>query len=103
MKGVSEKTLERKFRERCIRKKAKCLKLPAGIEAGLPDRLVLLPVTGHGLFAAPVTAFAEIKTTGKKPTPIQRAKHEELGRMGYRVFVIDSNETLEQACKELNL
>jgi len=57
--------------------------------AGLPDRLVLLP--GRVLF------FAELKSTGKKPTLLQKKTHERLRLLGFDVYVIDTLELLYTA------
>lgn len=41
--------------------------------------------------------FAEIKTTGKKPTKIQSHIHEKLRALGFTVFVIDDLESRDAA------
>lgn len=69
------------------------LKLLCQFVTGLPDRLVLLP--GGIIF------FAEIKSTGKKPTAVQRLVHEKLRRLGFRVEVIDSLKQLNQILNNL--
>lgn len=48
---------------------------------GMPDRMILLP--GGSM------AFAELKAPGKKPRPLQLARHRLLRKLGYRVYVID--------------
>lgn len=65
------------------------MKLSAQMHRGLPDRLILMP---GGL-----AFFAEIKTTGKKPTRLQQHCHALLRGLGFNVFVIDSTESLEFA------
>jgi len=69
------------------------LKLLCQFVTGLPDRLVLLP--------GGVVFFAEIKSTGKKPTPIQLLVHEKLRRLGFRVEIIDSLKQLNQILNNL--
>ncbi len=54
--------------------------------AGMPDRLVLLP-DGH-------IAFAEMKAPGRKPRPLQLARHRLLKSLGFRVYVIDDTEQI---------
>lgn len=49
--------------------------------AGMPDRLILLP-DGH-------VGFAELKAPGKKPRPLQLARHRLLRELGFKVYVID--------------
>ena len=41
--------------------------------------------------------FAEIKTTGKKPTKIQLYIHDKLRSLGFEVFVIDDLESRDMA------
>lgn len=41
--------------------------------------------------------FAEIKTTGKKPTKTQTYIHEKLRALGFTVFVIDDLESRDAA------
>lgn len=41
--------------------------------------------------------FAEIKTTGKKPTKIQSLIHSKLEALGFKVFVIDDLESRDVA------
>lgn len=53
---------------------------------GMPDRLVLLP-DGH-------IAFVELKAPGKKPRPLQLARHRLLRSLGFRVYVIDDAEQI---------
>ncbi len=69
------------------------LKLPCTYVTGLPDRLVLLP---RG-----VIFFVEVKTTGKKPTAVQRLVHKRLRRLGFTVHVIDSLKQLNQTVNNL--
>ena len=61
--------------------------------AGMPDRLVLLP---GGVFA-----FAELKAPGMKPRALQVARHEMLRRLGFRVYVIDGIEQIEEVLNEI--
>jgi hypothetical protein len=60
---------------------------------GMPDRLVILP---DG-----VIAFAELKAPGKKPRPLQLARHRLLRSLGVRVYVIDSEEQIGGMLHEL--
>ena len=41
--------------------------------------------------------FAEIKTTGKKPTKIQLYIHDKLKELGFEVFIIDDIESRDRA------
>ena len=61
--------------------------------AGMPDRLILLP-DGH-------IAFAELKAPGKRPRPLQEARHRLLRSLGFRVYVIDSIEQIGGMLNEI--
>jgi hypothetical protein len=83
---MTEKFLERKLRERVKLLGGMALKLASPYHTGMPDRLVLMP-EGR-------TAFAEIKTPGKKPTELQQSCIRRLRQLGFTVAVIDSAESL---------
>ena len=59
----------------------------------MPDRLVLLP-DGY-------IAFVELKAPGKKPRPLQLARHRLLRRLGFPVYVIDREEQIGGMLDEL--
>ena len=84
----SEKTLEARLRKEVEKRGGMCIKLSSQLHRGLPDRLVLMP-GGWAL-------FAEIKTTGKKPTRLQCHCHQQLIQLGFSVGVIDSTERLQE-------
>lgn len=87
---ISEKDLERTFTEKLNRtKKVWVIKLLSTFIKGLPDRMILC----QGGYVG----FAEIKTTGKKPTKIQTYIHEKLRALGFTVFVIDDSESRDNA------
>lgn len=87
---ISEKDLERTFSEKLNRtKKVWVIKLLSTFIKGLPDRMILC----QGGYVG----FAEIKTTGKKPTKIQTYIHEKLEALGFKVFVIDDLESRDAA------
>lgn len=91
--SASEKVLEAELRERCKALGWMCIKLTSQYQRGLPDRIILMP-GGR-------VCFAEIKTTGKKPTALQRVTHERLRALGYRVEVVDTTESLDNLIVEL--
>lgn len=87
---ISEKDLERTFSGQLNRtKKVWVIKLLSTFVKGLPDRMILC----QGGYVG----FAEIKTTGKKPTKIQTYIHEKLRALGFKVFVIDDLESRDNA------
>ena len=84
----TEKYLDKKISAELKKIGGWSIKLLATHIIGLPDRLCLLP--GGRLF------FAEIKTTGKKPTKLQLAIHKKLTRMGFNVFIVDNSEIIKE-------
>ena len=48
---------------------------------GMPDRIVLMPEGNM--------AFVEVKAPGKRPHPIQMARHKLLRDQGFLVFLLD--------------
>lgn len=89
---ISEKALEKTFSGHLNRtKKVWVIKLLSTFIKGLPDRLILCKGGYVG--------FAEIKTTGKKPTKIQTFIHDKLRQLGFVVFVIDDIESRDRAIR----
>lgn len=87
---ISEKDLERTFSDQLNRtKKVWVIKLLSTFIKGLPDRMILCKGGYVG--------FAEIKTTGKKPTKIQLYIHDKLRSLGFQVFIIDDIESRDIA------
>jgi len=86
-KKYSEKYLEKKLREEVKKLGGLALKFQSQSYTGMPDRLIILD--GMGVM------WAEIKSTGKKQTPEQKARARMLESMGHLVFVIDNLESLE--------
>lgn len=83
---MREKIVEQKLVQAVKARGGICPKFVSPGYDGMPDRLVLMP---DGRFA-----FVELKAPGKKPRPLQTARHRMLERLGYRVFVIDSTEQI---------
>lgn len=88
-----EKTIENKLALAVKKAGGIAVKFVSPSFAGMPDRLVLLP---DG-----VIAFAELKAPGKKPRPLQEARHRLLRRLGFKVYVIDSEEQIGGMLREL--
>lgn len=82
----SEKLIEKTLNTEVAKMGGWSVKLPCTYVAGLPDRMVLLP--GGRIF------FTELKTTGKKPTAMQKLIHKKLEALGFDVYVIDSLDLL---------
>ena len=60
---------------------------------GMPDRLILLPNGRMG--------FVETKAPGKKPRPLQEARHNLLRCLGFKVYVIDGAEQIGSVLDEI--
>lgn len=60
---------------------------------GVPDRIVLLPMGRIG--------FVEVKAPGKKPRPLQKARHCLMERLGFRVFILDSPDGIQKILDEI--
>jgi len=83
---MREKQIENKLATEAKKLGGIALKFVSPSFDGMPDRLVLLP-DGH-------IAFVELKAPGKKPRPLQLARHRLLRSLGFRVYVIDSVEQI---------
>jgi len=93
-KKENEKTLEKKLREKVARLGGLAVKLIASSFTGLPDRLVLIP--GGRIW------FVELKSGGKKPSPRQEIVIALLRRLGFTVWIVDSEEKLKQFFDEIH-
>lgn len=83
---MREKTVEQKLVRAVKAAGGICPKWAAPGFDGMPDRIVLLPDGRMG--------FVEVKAPGKKPRPLQSARHGLLRSLGYRVYVLDSPEQI---------
>lgn len=78
----SEKLLEKTLREKAKSLGGLALKFHCLSFTGFPDRIILMPL-GR-------IYFVELKSEGKKPTPIQKIVHKMLQDLGFLVVVIDT-------------
>jgi hypothetical protein len=90
---VREKRIEGKLVEAVKRRGGICPKWVCPSFDGMPDRIVLLP---HSRFA-----FVEVKAPGEKPRPLQLSRHWMLRRLGFKVFVLDELEMINQILDEI--
>lgn len=79
---ILESDIEQYFKKQVERRGALVWKFSSPNQAGVPDRIVLMP--------GGQVAFAEIKAPGKKPRPLQQAIFEKMARLDFPVWVIDS-------------
>ena len=87
------KQIEQKLVQAVRKSGGMCLKFVSPNFDGMPDRLILFP---DGKIA-----FAELKAPGKKPRPLQLARHKILMNLGFRVYVIDSAERIGAILDEI--
>ena len=85
---MDEKLLEQKLVKETKNKKGLCLKLSCPGFAGMPDRLLL--------FAKGKLAFVEVKRKGQKPRPLQISRHKLLRKLGFKVFILDDKNQIEE-------
>lgn len=90
---MNEKLLEKKLREEVKKLGGLALKFFSSSFTGMPDRIILMPGAR--------VAFAEIKTTGKKATPLQAKRIEMLVRFGFTARVIDDLKSLNDLLEDL--
>ena len=88
-----ESKIEKKLVSLVRRSGGECLKFVSPGNAGVPDRIVMMP---HGKIH-----FVELKAPGEKPRPLQVVIHEEFAAMGFRVEVIDTLEGVETFVRAL--
>ena len=83
---MREKSIEQKLTLMVKKRGGICPKFVSPGFDGMPDRIVLLP-DGH-------MGFVEAKAPGKKPRPLQIARHKLLTHLGFKVYVLDSEEQI---------
>lgn len=83
---MREKVIEQKFRAAVKAAGGLAVKFTSPGFDGVPDRLALLP--GGRM------AFVEVKAKGKKPRPLQLARHRLLRRLGFKVYVLDDESQI---------
>ncbi len=90
---MREKTIENKLVEAVKSMGGIAPKLISPGFDGMPDRIILLP---NGKIT-----FVEVKAPGKKPRPIQLARHRLLRRLGFKVYVLDSIHEIDNILSEI--
>lgn len=85
---TSEKAIEAYLRRRVEAEGGICLKYSNPNQVGYPDRAVLLP--------GGMTLWVELKSTGEKPSKLQRERFREMEGIGHSVAVLDSKEAVDR-------
>ncbi len=84
---MRERDIERKLIQEVRRTGGLALKFVSPGFNGVPDRLLL--------FMGGKVAFAEVKAPGEKPRPLQEHRMEQLRGLGFRVYVVDSLDAVQ--------
>ena len=84
---VSEKAVEAYLVAEAKKRGLLCLKYSNSNRVGFPDRILLLPGSR--------VAWVELKSKGKRPSPIQTVRFRELRDQRHQVYVADSRETVD--------
>lgn len=90
---MREKYIEELLIKAVRKRHGLALKLYSPSYIGVPDRLVLIAF-GH-------IGFVEVKAPHEKPRQIQVKRHEELRNLGFKVYVLDSKEKIEEILNEI--
>lgn len=92
-----ERDIEKYLNQQTKARGGRALKLVSPGLAGVPDRIVLLPVKPeHQEIVAKYLKFVELKQPGKKPTKIQFAVMAMLRALGFEVTWTDSKEGIDE-------
>lgn len=91
----SEKTLEARLAREIQARGGMALKYTSQHHRGIPDRIVLMP---HGR-----TYFVELKSTGKRPTKLQRHAIAQISALGFPAWVVDSTATLDRFLRTVDI
>ena len=92
MSRVRERDIETYLRDRVKALGGRAFKFVSPGNAGVPDRLVLLP--GGRM------VFVELKAPGRHPTPLQVAQQQRIVGLGFDVWVIDSFEAVDELIRQ---
>lgn len=90
---MNEKLIEKKLREAVKKLGGLALKFWVVSFTGFPDRIILMP---HGIIR-----FAELKSTGKDLKPRQKIVIAMLRKLGFEVYVIDTQNLLDEFLNKL--
>ena len=90
---MREKNVEIYLREQVKKIKGIAFKFVSPGNAGVPDRIVLLPWG--------VCVFVELKAPGKKTTALQDRQIERIQKLGFRVEILDSTDRVDEFIKSL--
>lgn len=84
--AMREKEIEKKLTLEAKKRGGLAVKFVSPGFDGMPDRIVLMP---EGKMA-----FVEVKAPGKRPRPLQMARHKLLRGLGFLVFILDDESQI---------
>ena len=84
---LREREIEIRLKEEVKRAGGLALKFISPGTAGVPDRIVLLP--------GKEVIFVELKAPEERLRPLQLKRKEQLKRLGFKVYVIDTIQALD--------
>ena len=90
---MREKDIEQKIVAAVKRHGGICPKWVSPGFDGVPDRIVIFPMAKIG--------FIEVKAPGKKARPLQKARIKQLRHFGFKVYVIDGEDQIEEVLAEI--
>lgn len=90
---MREKEIEKQLVRAVKHKGGRAVKFTSPGFDGMPDRLVLLPGSRCG--------FVEVKAPGKKPRALQLVRHEMLQALGFKVYILDAIEGIEEIINDI--
>ena len=70
-----------------------CLKFISPSMTGISDRIILLPKGKIG--------FVETKRPGGGPRPIQKKRIKQFKNLGFKVYVLDTKENIDEIIKRI--
>lgn len=92
-KQISEKQIEQYLRGQIHVHGGKAYKFTSPGNAGVPDRLILLP---HGKMW-----FVECKAPGCTSTPLQKVQQNRIRALGFNVGIVDSYAAVDALLREM--
>lgn len=91
---MREREIEVYLRDRVKAEGGKAYKFVSPGNAGVPDRLVLLPGS--------LIAFVELKAPGKRSTPLQIVQQRRLRALGFQVYAdVDSEDKVDALIEDV--
>ena len=90
---MREKEIERKLVQAVRGAGGLAVKFVSPGLSGVPDRLLL--------FTGGKAAFCEVKAPGQKPRPLQEHRIARLRSLGFRAYVVDSEEKIGEMISEI--